>query len=192
MLFRSWAPLHNGLETVSLSANWMWPCRSQKGEDARLYQAVEALSDFCCALSINVPTGKDSLSMTQKYPNGEKVIAPGTVIVSAAGEVTDVKRVVSPVLKNVKGSTLLHVDFSFDKLKLGGSAFSQTLKCVGSEVPTVTNPDYFRDAFEAIQELIQSKLILAGHDISAGGLITALLEMCFANKIGRASCRERV
>ncbi len=182
-----WAPLHNGLETVSLSANWMWPCRSQKGEDARLYQAVEALSDFCCALSINVPTGKDSLSMTQKYPNGEKVIAPGTVIVSAAGEVTDVKRVVSPVLKNVKGSTLLHVDFSFDKLKLGGSAFSQTLKCVGSEVPTVTNPDYFRDAFEAIQELIQSKLILAGHDISAGGLITALLEMCFANTQGGLS-----
>lgn len=112
-----WAPLHNGLETVSLSANWMWPCRSQKGEDARLYQAVEALSDFCCALSINVPTGKDSLSMTQKYPNGEKVIAPGTVIVSAAGEVTDVKRVVSPVLKNVKGSTLLHVDFSFEDRK---------------------------------------------------------------------------
>ena len=82
-----WAPLAEGLDSVSLSANWMWPCRSQEGEDARLYTAVKALSDFCCALQINVPTGKDSLSMTQKYPNGEKVVSPGTVIVSAGGEV---------------------------------------------------------------------------------------------------------
>ena len=66
-----WAPLADGMESLSLSANWMWPCRSQKGEDARLYQAVEALSDFCCALHINVPTGKDSLSLSQQYPNGD-------------------------------------------------------------------------------------------------------------------------
>ena len=84
-----WAPLTDGLEGISLSANWMWPCRSQKGEDARLYAAVEALSDFCCSLHINVPTGKDSLSLTQKYPNGEKIISPGTVIVSAGGKVED-------------------------------------------------------------------------------------------------------
>ncbi len=76
-----WAPLADGMESLSLSANWMWPCRSQKGEDARLYQAVEALSDFCCALHINVPTGKDSLSLSQQYPNGDKIISPGTVIV---------------------------------------------------------------------------------------------------------------
>lgn len=89
-----------GLDSISLSANWMWPCRAQEGEDARLYTAVKALSDFCCSLQINVPTGKDSLSMTQKYPNGEKIISPGTVIVSAGGEVSDVKKVVSPVLVN--------------------------------------------------------------------------------------------
>ena len=179
-----WAPFADGMDSISLSANWMWPCRSQEGEDARLYTAVKALSDFCCALQINVPTGKDSLSMTQKYPNGDKVISLGTVIVSAGGEVSDVKKVVSPVLVNDSKTTLYHVDFSFDKLRLGGSAFAQSLYKIGDDVPTVQNPEYFRDAFLAIQELVKKGLILAGHDISAGGLITTLLEMCFANTEG--------
>lgn len=179
-----WAPLAEGLDSVSLSANWMWPCRSQKGEDARLYKGVEALSDFCCALQINVPTGKDSLSLSQQYPNGEKIISPGTVIVSAGGEVSDIRRVVSPVLVNDKKTTLYHIDFSFDKLRLGGSAFAQSRGFVGSDVPTVTNPEYFRDAFNAVQRLIEKGWILAGHDISAGGLITTLLEMTFANTEG--------
>ena len=179
-----WAPMADGLDSVSLSANWMWPCRSQKGEDARLYAGVKALSDFCCALRVNVPTGKDSLSMTQKYPDGSKIISPGTVIVSSGGEVSDVKKVVSPVLVNKADSTLYHIDFSFDTLKLGGSAFAQILGKVGSDVPTVKNPEYFRDAFTAVQELVEKGLILAGHDISAGGLITTLLEMCFANREG--------
>lgn len=175
------APLTKGLRSISLSANWMWPCRSQEGEDARLYQAVKALSNFCISLGINVPTGKDSLSMTQKYPDGSKVISPGTVIVSAGGEVSDIKKVVSPVLLNIKDSILIHVDFSFDNLKLGGSAFAQTLGKVGEDVPTIKNAEYFRNAFETIQELIKKELILSGHDISAGGLVTTLLEMCFAN-----------
>ena len=179
-----WAPLAEGLDSVSLSANWMWPCRAQEGEDARLYTAVKALSDFCCELQINVPTGKDSLSMTQKYPNGEKIISPGTVIVSAGGEVSDVKKVVSPVMVNKAKSTFYHIDFSFDQLRLGGSAFAQSLNKVGDDVPTVQNPEYFRDAFLAVQELVNKGLILAGHDISAGGLITTLLEMCFANVEG--------
>ena len=179
-----WAPLANGLDTVSLSANWMWPCRSQKGEDARLYKGVEALSDFCCALKVNVPTGKDSLSLSQQYPNGEKIISPGTVIVSAGGEVSDIRKVVSPVVVNDKHTTLYHIDFSFDDLRLGGSAFAQSRGFVGSDVPTVKNSEYFRDAFNAVQELINKGLILAGHDISAGGLITCLLEMCFANTEG--------
>ena len=179
-----WAPLTDGLEGISLSANWMWPCRSQKGEDARLYAAVEALSDFCCSLHINVPTGKDSLSLTQKYPNGEKIISPGTVIVSAGGEVEDVKKVVSPVLVNDKNSSLYYIDFSFDDQRLGGSAFAQTLGKVGSDVPTVKNPEYFADCFEAVQTLIKKGWVMAGHDISAGGLITTLLEMTFANPDG--------
>lgn len=179
-----WAPLEDGLEGVSLSANWMWPCRAQKGEDARLYAAVEALSDFCCSLHINVPTGKDSLSLTQKYPNGEKIISPGTVIVSAGGEVKDVRNVVSPVLVNSKNSSLYYIDFSFDDQRLGGSAFAQSLGKVGSDVPTVKKPEYFADCFEAIQTLIKKGWVMAGHDISAGGLITTLLEMTFANQQG--------
>lgn len=122
--------------------------------------------------------------MTQKYHDGTKVISPGTVIVSAGGEVSDVKKVVSPVLVNNPKTTLYHIDFSFDELKLGGSAFAQSLYKVGDDVPTVKDPEYFRDAFMAVQELVNKGLILAGHDISAGGLITTLLEMCFANTEG--------
>ena len=179
-----WAPMAEGMDSISLSANWMWPCRSQEGEDARLYAGVKALSDFCCDLHINVPTGKDSLSLSQQYPNGEKIISPGTVIVSAGGEVSDIKKVVSPVLVNDKNASLYHIDFSFDEQRLGGSAFAQSLGKVGDDVPTVKNPEYFADAFMAIQQLIEKGWIMAGHDISAGGLITTLLEMCFANTKG--------
>ncbi|MBQ6731571.1 MAG: phosphoribosylformylglycinamidine synthase [Paludibacteraceae bacterium] len=175
-----WAPLKEGLRSVSLSANWMWPCKNP-GEDARLYKAVEACSDFACSLGVNIPTGKDSLSMTQKYGK-DKVFAPGTVIISAGAEVSDVKKTVSPVIVKDSKTDIYYIDFSFDSLKLGGSALYQTLQAVGSKVPTVTKPEYFADAFETIQKLIDKGLILAGHDISAGGIITTLLEMTFANK----------
>ena len=179
-----WAPLEDGLDSVSLSANWMWPCRSQEGEDARLYSAVKALSDFCCDIKVNVPTGKDSLSMSQQYPDGTKIISPGTVIVSSGAEVSDIRKVVSPVVVNDAKSSLYHIDFSFDEQRLGGSAFAQSLGKVGDDVPTVKNPEYFRDAFNTVQELIKKDLVMAGHDISAGGMITTLLEMCFANTKG--------
>ncbi|KAA6346651.1 Phosphoribosylformylglycinamidine synthase [termite gut metagenome] len=179
-----WAPLTDGLDSLSLSANWMWPCRSQEGEDARLYKAVKALSDFCCKLKINVPTGKDSLSMTQKYPDGSKVISPGTVIISAGAEVSDIKKVIPQLSVPDKNSTFYHIDFSFDALKLGGSALAQSLGKIGNDVPCVQNAEYFRDTFLAVQELINKDLILAGHDISAGGLITTLLEMCFPHTKG--------
>ena len=177
-----WAPLADGLDSVSLSANWMWPCKNE-GEDARLYKAVEACSEFACALGINIPTGKDSLSMTQKYEN-DKVYSPGTVIISAGAEVSDIRKIVSPVVVNDEKSTLYHVDFSFDSLKLGGSALAQSLNKLGAETPTVQDSEYFADAFNAIQTLINEDLILAGHDISEGGMLTALLEMCFANTTG--------
>ena len=177
-----WAPLADGLDSVSLSANWMWPCKNP-GEDARLYKAVEACSDFACSLGINIPTGKDSLSMTQKYGN-EKVFAPGTVIISAGAEVSDVKKVVSPVLVNDKDTAVYYIDFSFDNHKLGGSVLAQVLNKIGDDVPTVKDAEYFKDAFNSIQELINKGLLLAGHDISEGGMLTALLEMCFANTTG--------
>ena len=176
------APLTDKLTGVSLSANWMWPCRNE-GEDARLYKAVQAASGFACELGINIPTGKDSLSMTQKYGD-DKVIAPGTVIISAGAEVSDVKKIVSPVLVHERNSHIYYIDFSFDTLKLGGSALAQVLNKLGNEVPTVKDPEYFSDAFNAVQEAIEKGLILAGHDISAGGMITTLLEMCFANVEG--------
>ncbi|MBR1882121.1 MAG: phosphoribosylformylglycinamidine synthase [Muribaculaceae bacterium] len=175
------ANLKEGLKSVSLSANWMWPCRN-KGEDARLYQAVKACSDFACALGINIPTGKDSLSMTQKYGQ-KKVIAPGTVIISAAGEVTDVRKTVSPVVQNRK-SHLYHIDFSGCGLELGGSALNQILGMVGSRAPKIASAEFFARAFNGIQRLIEQELVLAAHDVSAGGLITTLLEMTFANTTG--------
>ena len=176
------AHLADGLRSVSLSANWMWPCRNP-GEDARLYHAVEAASDFACALGINIPTGKDSLSMTQKYGE-EKVLAPGTVIISAAAEVSDIHRIISPVLSNDPATAVYYVDFSGCELRLGGSAFAQSLGSVGSEVPDVLDTDYFRRAFGAVQTAVGSGLVQAGHDVSAGGMLVALLEMCFANVDG--------
>ncbi|MDR3251395.1 MAG: phosphoribosylformylglycinamidine synthase [Tannerella sp.] len=176
------APLTEQLKSVSLSANWMWPCRN-KGEDARFYKAVKAASDFACELGINIPTGKDSLSMTQNYGK-DKVLSPGTVIISAAGEVGNIRKIVSPVLSNDRRAYIYYIDFSFDEMKLGGSAFVQTLGKIGVDAPTVRDSTYFADAFNAIQEAINKDLILAGHDISAGGMITTLLEMCFSNVDG--------
>jgi len=177
-----WAPLTHGLSGVSLSANWMWPCKNP-GEDARLYAAVQAVSDFAIQLGINIPTGKDSLSMTQKYPDGTVVYSPGTVIISAAGEVRNVRKVISPVLINDPESSLVYINFSGDSLKLGGSSFAQVISQLGDRVPDISDAGYFAKCFELLQEMISKGMILAGHDISAGGLITTLLEMTFADTL---------
>ena len=176
------APLADGIKSVSLSANWMWPCRNE-GEDAALYSAVKACSDFAVGLGINIPTGKDSLSMTQKYGN-KKILSPGTVIISAAGEVSDVKKVVSPVVKNNKNATLYYIDFANTPLELGGSALAQSFNKLGNATPKIQSPEYFASAFNAVQDLVEKSLLLAAHDVSAGGLITTLLEMTFANTEG--------
>ena len=173
-----WAPLKEGLRSVSLSANWMWPCKNP-GEDARLFEAVQAISDFAIALGVNVPTGKDSLSMKQKYPDQE-VLSPGTVIISAAGHCDDITRVVEPVLQ-ADGGAIYYINLSKDTFKIGGSSFAQILNKVGDETPTVKDAAYFKSGFNAIQELISEGKILAGHDVASGGLITTLLEMCFAD-----------
>ncbi|MFN7045938.1 MAG: phosphoribosylformylglycinamidine synthase, partial [Flavobacterium sp.] len=173
-----WAPLKDGLNSVSLSANWMWACKNE-GEDARLYEAVQACSDFAIELGINIPTGKDSLSMKQKYPNDE-VIAPGTVIISAAGNCSNITKVVEPVLQR-NGGNIYYLNLSQDSFKLGGSSFNQTQNKVGNETPTITNAAFFKNAFNTLQDLIKERKIKAGHDIGSGGLITTLLEMCFAD-----------
>ncbi len=175
-----WAPLSYGLKGVSLSANWMWPARN-KGENARLYRAVKALSDFVVELGINIPTGKDSLSMTQKYPDGKTVFAPGTVIISAVGEVKDIRETVTPGIRPKEGSRIIYIDFSKSGFELGGSSFAQTLNVIGKAAPDLPDAGYFAKAFETVQQLINDGYVLAGHDVSAGGLITTLLEMNFPN-----------
>src|SRR5690606_18776117 len=172
------APIKNGLAGVSLSANWMWACNNE-GEDARLYDAVAGCSDFAIALGINIPTGKDSLSMKQKYPNGD-VIAPGTVIISAGGNCTDITNIVEPVLSKQAGS-IYYINLSKDAFKLGGSAFAQIRNKIGNEAPTIQDAAYFKTAFNAIQEAIKNGLVAAGHDVGSGGLVTTLLELCFAD-----------
>ncbi|WP_369049170.1 phosphoribosylformylglycinamidine synthase [Tenacibaculum sp. UWU-22] len=173
-----WAPLKNGLQSVSLSANWMWPCKNE-GEDARLYTAVKAVSDFAIDLGINIPTGKDSLSMKQKYPN-EEVISPGTVVISAAANCNDITKVIEPVLQLNKGA-IYYINFSQDNFKLGGSSFAQIVNKIGNTTPNITNNTFFKSAFNIVQNLINNDKIVAGHDIASGGLITTLLEMCFAD-----------
>jgi phosphoribosylformylglycinamidine synthase len=177
------APLTDGLKSVSLSANWMWPVKSP-GEAARLYEAVQAVSDFSVALGINVPTGKDSMSMTQKYKDGLSVDSPGTVIISAAAECSDIRKAIQPVLQKVENSKLYYIDFGTSGFPLGGSAFAQTQGKLGKTLADVLNPKYFKSAFGKIQKLVKNGDILAGHDVSSGGLITTLLEMNFANTTG--------
>ena len=177
-----WAPLKNGLQSVSLSANWMWPCKNE-GEDARLYSAVEAISEFAIDLGINIPTGKDSLSMKQKYPDGD-VVSPGTVIITAAGNCNAISKVVEPLFKPNSGP-IYYINMSQDAFKLGGSAFGQILNTVGSETPNIQNASYVKTVFNTLQELIKNDKIVAGHDVASGGLITTLLELCFSdNTIG--------
>lgn len=173
-----WAPLAEGLRSVSLSANWMWPCRNE-GEDARLYEAVSSVSAFAIELGINIPTGKDSLSMKQKYP-GEEVLSPGTVVISAAGHCDDIYKIVEPVLQK-EGGALYYLNLSQDTFQLGGSSFAQTRNRVGEQAPTIKDASFFTKAFDAVQMAIKADLITAGHDVSAGGLLTCLLELCFAD-----------
>ncbi|MBD3862415.1 phosphoribosylformylglycinamidine synthase [Olleya marilimosa] len=173
-----WAPLKDGLQSVSLSANWMWPCKNE-GEDARLYDAVQAISEYAIDLGINVPTGKDSLSMKQKYPN-EEVISPGTVIISAAANCNNIKNVIEPVFKK-QGGDIYYINLSQDDFKLGGSSFAQILNKVGNNTPNTKDAKYVKTVFNTIQKLIKDNQIIAGHDVASGGLITTLLELCFAD-----------
>ncbi|CUS06829.1 unnamed protein product [Tuber aestivum] len=157
----------------------MWACKNE-GEDARLYQAVKACSEFAISLGINIPTGKDSLSMKQKYKDGE-VIAPGTVIISAAGHCDDITAVVEPVLRK-SGGAIYYINLSGDRYKLGGSSFAQILNKVGTETPDILDAGQFKTTFNTLQELIKAGKVQAGHDIGSGGLITTLLELCFADR----------
>ena len=175
-----WAPLEKGLKSVTLSANWMWPCKNP-GEDARLYKAVEACSSFEIDLGINIPTGKDSLSMKQKYKDKE-VVSPGTVIISAAANCDNINKIIEPGFIN-NNDPIYYIDLSNNSKELGGSALAQTLSKIGSKTIDIIDPNYFKKTFNVIQNLIKKDYVTSGHDISSGGLITSLLEMCFPNNM---------
>ena len=175
-----WAPLEKGLKSVTLSANWMWPCKNP-GEDSRLYKAVEACSSFAIDLGINIPTGKDSLSMKQKYKDKE-VVSPGTVIISAAANCDNINKIIEPGFIN-NNDPIYYIDLSNNSKELGGSALAQTLSKVGSKTIDVIDPNYFKKTFDVLQNLISNDYVTSGHDISSGGLITSLLEMCFPNNM---------
>ena len=177
-----WAPLKDNLQSVSLSANWMWPAKNP-GENARLYEAVQATSEFAIALGINIPTGKDSLSMKQKYSD-KQVLSPGTVVISTVGECSDINNIIEPVLKS-SGGSIYYINLSQGNYELGGSSFAQTQNKIGTTSPHVIDPQKLKDTFNTIQSHIKSGHIKAGHDISAGGMITTLLELCFSdNNLG--------
>ena len=171
-------PLKDALKSVSLSANWMWPANNDS-ENHRLYQAVEACADFSINLGINIPTGKDSMSMKQKY-NDKEVLSPGTVIISAVGHTEDIDKIIQPFIYNDSGS-IYKIDFSSDNLKLGGSALYQSQNKIGATAPDIKDSEYFKKAFNTIQKCIKSNIIFSGHDISSGGLIVTLIEMCLAS-----------
>lgn len=173
------APIKDGLKGVSLSANWMWPCNNPS-EDARLYEAVESCSKFAIELGINIPTGKDSLSMKQKYADKE-VLAPGTVIISTVGHTDNINQIVEPVAQ-INGGALYYLPFSTNELALGGSSLAQVLSQLGQQVPDVSDAQYFKTCFEFVQQQIRQQNISAGHDVGNGGFVTTLLEMCFAEQ----------
>ena len=173
-----WAPLKDGLRSVSLSANWMWPANND-GENSRLFDAVKACSDFCIDLGINVPTGKDSMSMKQKYSEME-VVAPGTVIISATAHTDDFRKAIEPYLKP-NDASLYYINMSSCNYYLGGSSLFQANNKIGEQCNDIKSADKFKNIFNTMQSCIRNELVYSGHDISSGGMITCLLEMCFVS-----------
>jgi len=180
-----WALIED-FNSVNFSATWQWPCK-QPGEDARLYQAVEAATELCKELGLRIPVGKDSVSMTAWTTlEGKKrpIKSPGSVQMISFAPCPDITKVVTPDIKMPGKSVLIMLDLSGGKRRLGGSALAQVYEQIGDEAPDVDNPELLREAFGAVQELIREGLILSGHDVSEGGLITCLLEMAFAGNCG--------
>ena len=171
-------PLKDNLKSISLSANWMWPANNDS-ENHRLYQAVKACSEFSIDLGINIPTGKDSMSMKQKYADKD-VLSPGTVIISAVGHTEEINKIIQPYL-HVEGGYIYKIDFSSDKYSLGGSALYQSQNKIGKNAPDIKDSKYFQLAFNTIQKCIKENTVYSGHDISSGGMIVTLLEMCLAS-----------
>lgn len=171
---------------IKLSANWMAACGNE-GEDEKLYRTVEAVSKACQALDLSIPVGKDSLSMKTVWQDGEEkksVVSPLSLIISAFAPVEDVRKTVTPELKNVEDSVLLFVDLGFGKARMGGSAFGQVYNNMTGDAPDLDDTGRLKAFYNVIQQLVAEDKLLAYHDRSDGGLFAALVEMAFAGRIG--------
>lgn len=171
---------------IKLSANWMAACGNE-GEDEKLYRTVEAVSKACQALDLSIPVGKDSLSMKTVWQDGEEkksVVSPLSLIISAFAPVQDVRKTVTPELKNVKDSVLLFIDLGFGKARMGGSAFGQVYNNMSGDAPDLDDTGRLKDFYGVIQQLVAEDKLLAYHDRSDGGLFATLAEMAFAGRCG--------
>lgn len=171
---------------IKLSANWMAACGNE-GEDEKLYRTVEAVSKTCQALDLSIPVGKDSLSMKTVWQDGEEkksVVSPLSLIISAFAPVEDVRKTVTPELKNVEDSVLLFVDLGFGKARMGGSAFGQVYNNMSGDAPDLDDTGRLKDFYGVIQQLVAEDKLLAYHDRSDGGLFATLAEMAFAGRCG--------
>ncbi len=176
-----WAQI-SGLKDIKCSANWMWAPKLP-GEGVALYDAVVAMRELMIQLGIAVDGGKDSLSMATRV--GEEIVkSPRELVISAYATMPDITKVITPDIKKAGQSRLILVDISGKKARLGGSILAQVYGQLGNESPDVDDPERLKSAFQAIQKLIAENLILSGHDISDGGLITTLLEMAFSGNCG--------
>ena len=171
---------------IKLSANWMAACGNE-GEDEKLYRTVEAVSKACQALDLSIPVGKDSLSMKTVWQDGEEkksVVSPLSLIISAFAPVEDVRKTVTPELKNVKDSVLLLVDLGNGKARMGGSAFGQVYNNMTGDAPDLDDTGRLKAFYNMIQQLVAEDKLLAYHDRSDGGLFATLVEMAFAARCG--------
>jgi phosphoribosylformylglycinamidine synthase len=180
-----WAPIED-FSSINFSATWQWPCR-QPGEDERLYKTVKATTDICKSLGLRIPVGKDSVSMTAWTTlNGKKhpIKSPGSVQIVSFAPCSDITKVVTPDIKKPSESVLIMLDLAGGRKRLGGSALAQVYEQLGDETPDVDSPKLLQKGFLAVQKLIKDGIILSGHDVSEGGLVTCLLEMAFAGNCG--------
>ncbi|WP_304670541.1 phosphoribosylformylglycinamidine synthase [Neisseria polysaccharea] len=171
---------------IKLSANWMAACGNE-GEDEKLYRTVEAVSQACQALDLSIPVGKDSLSMKTVWQDGgeqKSVVSPLSLIISAFAPVQDVRKTVTPELKNVEDSVLLFVDLGFGKARMGGSAFGQVYNNMTGDAPDLDDTGRLKAFYNVIQQLVAEDKLLAYHDRSDGGLFATLAEMAFAARCG--------
>lgn len=171
---------------IKLSANWMAACGNE-GEDEKLYRTVEAVSKACQALDLSIPVGKDSLSMKTVWQDGEEkksVVSPLSLIISAFAPVEDVRKTVTPELKNVEDSVLLLVDLGDGKARMGGSAFGQVYNNMTGDAPDLDDTGRLKAFYNVIQQLVAEDKLLAYHDRSDGGLFATLAEMAFAARCG--------